>query len=103
MTTGEFVSNLGHFHSSHLDFDKAAHFFISGKHDLVNVALLGVFQWDGPVLEFFSMELLLGKVVKLCLGNRGNFSNNDIITTNLGAWANDTIFVQLLIRAMLAA
>ena len=42
-------------------------------------------------------------MVELCLRDRGDFSNDDVIAADLRARANDSIAVQLVVRAMLAA
>ena len=106
VTTSELITDLGNLDRSHLDLDEASGLFIHGETHLVDVALFRMLEWDGPVLELLRLPGLLIVVhsgVACWRDDWGDLSNDDVITTDLNSWANDSIFVKLVIGSMLDA
>ena len=106
VTTGELVTDLGNLDRSHLDLDETSSLFVHGEDHLVDVALLGMLEWDGPVLELLRLSGLICVVrVSVACGrdDRGDLSNDDVITTDLNTRAYDSILVKLVVSSMLDA
>ena len=106
VTTSELITNLGNLDRSHLDLDEASGLFIHGEAYLVDVALFRMLERDGPVFELLRLPGLLIVVhsgVALWRYDWGDLSNDDVITTDLNSWANDSILVKLVIGSMLDA
>ena len=107
VTTSKLITNLGDLDRSHLDLDQAPGLLVHGETDLVDVTLLGVLEWDGPVLELLRLPLLVivvqSGVACLRRDDWGDLSDDDIIATDLNSWANDAILVKLVIGSMLDA
>ena len=102
VTTGKLVTDLRRLDSSHFDLDQSVHLFVGSQNDLINIAFLRVLQRHRPIFLRLSVQLLLRPLVKLLLRDRCHLADNDIVTTDLCAGADDSIAVKLIIGAMLA-
>ena len=108
MTWSKFISNLWYFNCSHLNLNKALISIISSQNDLVDVTFFRMLEWDRHIFVRFNFSLLitlnsitviLFKYIIFTWGN--NFSNYNIITTNLSSRWNYSIFIKFIISTML--
>ena len=101
MPTSEFITDLWNLDRSHLHFNETAHLFVASQNNLVDVAFFRVLERDGPILVRLCVQSLLSQLVEL-LSHWNNLADDDVITTDLRSWTNDSILVKLVVGAMLA-
>ena len=102
MSTGELVSNLRDFNGSHLYLNQSLVLLVGCDHNLVNVTFFRMLERGWPVFVWLSLLLDIGGFcVRLKLIYRWSLSDNDIVTKHLNSWANDAVFVKLVVGTVL--
>ena len=103
VSTRKLVSDLRNSNSSHLNFSELSSFFVSCQDHSVDNSTFLMPQTNRQVLLWLEGEVLhLAVDVRSC-SNRASFANDNVVTRYLRSRADESIFVQFSVRAMLCA
>ena len=102
VTRSKLITNLRNFDGAHLDLHEKVIVLFFGDHYLVDLTGLRMSKCLGSVLLHLSLEhaLLLNELVGPRLDD---LADDDVVTTDLGSWADEAILVELIVGPVLEA